>query len=145
MKLFLDNKHFLAIQFNNILYLKIFGFQTMEDLPVFFNTLTKFSKENSGKGFIAYCDLSETILSEPKTAKRINKAITDFSEKVNLKYLALIFLNNFYSYKYQFAKFFYLKNANFTDKVFTDKNNALSWIKNKGYNTDEIELFLTTE
>ncbi len=145
MKLLLDNKHFLAIQFDNVLYFKVFGFQTMEDLPVFFNMLTEFSKENRGKRVACYCDLSETILSEPKTAKKINKAIRNFAEEVSMQHLALIFVNTFYSFKYQFAKLFYLRNTNFTDKVFTDKKNALNWIKNEGYNTEEIELFLKTE
>ncbi len=145
MTIFIDNEHYLAIQFGKVLYLKITGFQTMEDLPVLLNTLVEFSKANRGKKFIGYCDFSEIILSEYKTAKKVNEAIKEFEKNINIEYAAFLFLNTFTTYKYEFIKLFYLRNTPFIHKAFTDNNSAINWIKEKGYDSSGLELYLEKE
>ncbi len=144
-KTLINNEHYRAVQFGNVIHLKIYGFQTIEDLSSLLNTFVEFYEANRGKEFVGLCDLSETILSEYKTAKRINQAIKELSQNINIKYLALIFINTFSTYKYEFAKLFYLRNTSFTHKAFTDNNSAINWIKEKGYDTSGVELYLEDE
>ncbi len=144
-KTLINDEHFRVVQFGNVIHLKIFGFQTINDLSSLLNAFVSFYEANRGKEFVGLCDLSETILSEYKTAKRINQAIKELTQNIKVKYLALIFLNTFSTYKYEFAKLFYLRNTQFIHKAFTDNNSAINWIKEKGYDTSGLELYLEKE
>ncbi len=144
-KILINNDHFRAVQFNNIVHLKIYGFQTIDDLTPLLDKFVEFYEANKGKEFVGFCDLSETILSEYNTAKRINQAIKELSQNIKIKYLAILFINTFSTYKYEFAKLFYLRNTPFIHKAFTDNNSAINWIKEKGYDTSGLELYLEKE
>lgn len=142
MELIIDSKHFCIIRFGSVFYLKIFGFQTTADIAPLVKIFREFGASHKGEHFVGYCDLSETILSEPQTALKINEAITELSNNINIDCVALIFLDAFSSYKYEFAKLFYLRGLKFPNKAFTNKTKALNYIAKHNHDISEITLFL---
>ncbi len=143
MKLLLDNKDYSIILFGKIIYIKVFGFQTLEEIAPLTNSLNKFSKKYEGEEISVYCDLSELILSEYTTALEVNKTIQNMVKHVNVKHMALLFINSYSSYKYEFTKHFYFKDLKFPIEAFISKKDALAWLKEKGDDINDLSLFLT--
>ncbi len=142
MRRLLDNENYTVILFEDLVYIKISGFQTEEDSEILMDALDLFTDVHKGKEISVYCDFSDIILSEYNTALKINKKVQFLSEQLKVNRFALVFINSYKSYKHHYATHSYFVNVNFPIKAFTDKEKALNWLEEVNSNVNQLANFL---
>ncbi|WP_372753535.1 STAS/SEC14 domain-containing protein [Labilibaculum sp.] len=142
MEVVIDNNEFCIRLYQNVAYLKVTGIQDESGADFFEKTVDEVIEEYSHDRFAALCDLTELILPEPSVSKQVNNAILKLSSRINVECIAIIMQPKFLQIIQAYLFSFYLKNISVKTKIFQDKDKAIDWLTDFGYQLTEIESFL---
>ncbi|MCW3807584.1 hypothetical protein [Plebeiibacterium marinum] len=142
MQIAIDNADFCIRLYKDVVYIKVLGHQDENGAMFFSKAVDELIENYPHHQIVSLCDLQELILSNPKEARIINRAIVKLSHSINFKYNAIIVKNKFFDIIQAYIFSYYLKNAKIKSKVFFNQGQAAEWLENKGYDMHDIKAFI---
>jgi len=142
MEIVIDNEDFCIRLYRNVAYLKVIGMQDADSAEFFAKTIDEMLEKYPHKEFASLCDLTDLILSDPRVALQINKAIRKITETLEYKHNAVIVKPKFLQIIQAYIFSFYLRDTDLKTKIYKNQLDAICWLEDKGYCLKKIKEFL---
>ncbi len=145
MEIVIDNEDFCIRLYRNVAYLKVIGMQDADSAEFFAKTIDEMLEKYPHKEFASLCDLTDLILSDPRVALQINKAIRKITNTLEYKHNAVVVKPKFLQIIQAYIFSFYLRNTDLKTKIYKNQLDAINWLEEKGYCLERIKEFLRVE
>lgn len=142
MQVIVDTDDFCIRMYNDVAYMKVMGMQDEDSVAFFSQTIDEMLEQYPHTRFASVCDLTQLILSDPKTARKINKAIRKISTQLDYKFNAVIVKRKFLPIVQGYIFSFYMQGTGLKTKLFFARDEAIMWVEKKGFDLSEIKEFL---
>ncbi len=141
----IDNNKFTVFLPKDVAYFKVKGQHNEEDAEFFDHIVDDIINDYPHFQFASLCDFKDLILSDPRTALKINTTIKKIPLKIDYRCNAIIIRRRFFEIISAFIYSFYLKNIRIKTRIFYEYDDAVRWIESFGFELSEVKEFIRSK